>query len=81
MSIAEQATTSLGAGSVTLFTFIGHAYGYLPGTIAIIGGLVGIIWYSIAIFESETFKAWRKRRAEHKIKRLRAKIAAYEKLK
>lgn len=58
-------------------TFLAHVWGYLPGTVAVIGGCFAIVWYLIMIYESKTFNNWRTDRAqrikERRIARLKAK--------
>lgn len=59
-------------------TFLAHAYGYLPGAVAIVSGLMSILWCCFAIWEGKTMKSWRKHRAERKVAQLKAKLAHYE---
>lgn len=63
--------------SVSVGTFIAHAWGYVPGIVAAMAGLLAIVWYSISIYESDTAKTWRtehtQRRKTRRISRLRAK--------
>lgn len=77
MSIAETITAAApaqltgGALATSIVgVFFGHLWGYLPGTVAVIGGMLAIVWYSLMIWECETVKTWRKRHAESvKLKR------------
>ena len=51
---------------VTIATIIASLAGFLPP----IAALVGIAYYCILIWESNTLKTWRQHRREHKLARL-----------
>jgi|SRR5579864_66935 len=84
MQIAEVITGPQGqsAGIVAVLSggWLGHWLGYLPGTIAAIGGLFAIAWYIVMLWESKTVQDWHARSsARHKIKRI-AKLQAAVKI-
>lgn len=54
--------------------------GALAGLLPPIAALVGIIYYGILIYESQTMKSWRKNRHLRKLEKLRAKVAVLTKL-
>lgn len=65
-----------GALATTLIgTWIGHVWGYLPSTVALVGGILAIAWYSIMLWESKTVQDWHARSSA------RRKIAKIAKLK
>jgi hypothetical protein len=86
MSLAElippTPTNGVGAGSTIFIPFIVHFWGYLPSTVAVLGGMLGIIWYCLMIWESETCKDWRTKwltkRKMRKIGRLQARVKLYQ---
>ena len=73
------------ATGTTLFgtlvaSFIAHVWGYLPGVVAVVGGSLAIVWYTIMIYESATVSTWRTEHAQsQKIKRI-ARLKAKEKV-
>lgn len=55
-----------GVAGTFIIPMLLRLWGFAPALlliIGIIGGLMGIVWYSIMIGESNTFKSWRARRA------------------
>src|SRR3974390_2898577 len=77
MNIAELSSPAVGNSIAvsTIGTLLANVMGYMPlvtGTLAAIGVVLGIIWYSIMIAESHTVKDWRKHRRH--VRRLRRVI-------
>lgn len=62
--------------------FAAHIWGWLPGTVAVIGGLLAIVWYTLMIAESKYVQAWLTRHMENskkrQITRLNEKLKRYE---
>ena len=58
-------------------TLVAAFFSWLPTTVAVIGGILSIIWFALNIADHATVKAWFERRAERirtkKLTRLRAK--------
>jgi hypothetical protein len=73
---------SIGAGGTIILPWLVHVWGYLPTAVAVIGGVLGIVWYTIMIWESQTGRDWRNRlmtkRKMRKIGRLQAKVKLYQ---
>lgn len=76
MRIAEilgggsQITTGSTIGGMTVGVALLHFFTtwmpFVTGGLAIIGAVLGIVWYTLMIWESETVKAWRQTRAARK---------------
>lgn len=71
-----------GPAATLAVPYILHIFGWLPGVVAVIGGLLAIVWYSLMITESKYVQRWLTRHAaarkERKIARLKAKVKLYE---
>lgn len=57
---------------------IGTMISSLVGLIPPIAGVIALIWYSIQIYESNTFQNWMQRRLKAKLARFQAKARAIE---
>lgn len=57
------------------FAVVGSFLGYVP---SLLGASVALIWYTIEIKESKTYRNWRARRTQRKILKLRAKLMLLE---
>jgi dipeptide/tripeptide permease len=84
MSIADVAASpqlTSGTLATTLVgTYLGHAVGYLPGFVAVVGGMLAIVWYSVMLWESKTVQDWHaKSSARRKMKKI-ANLKAQEKI-
>jgi hypothetical protein len=62
------------ANGISAGTVISTFLGWTPSVAA----MVALVWYSIQIKESHTFRTWRNSRKHRLVKRLRAKIAELE---
>jgi hypothetical protein len=82
MAIAEVVSGPQGqsAGLITtlITAWLGHAWGYLPGFVAVVGGILAIAWYTVMLWESKTVQDWHAKssaaRKLKKIRRLQAEI-------
>jgi hypothetical protein len=76
------ASTLIGTWLARFFGYLPTAWGYIPATLAAIGSVLAIVWYMLMIWESDTFKEWRNRRATkskmRKIARLQARVKMYQ---
>jgi hypothetical protein len=84
MQIAELVTGPQGQSgalaTALIGTWLAHVWGYLPGAVAIVGGVLAICWYIIMLWESKTVQDWHARSsARRKIKRI-AKLQAEVKI-
>lgn len=64
-----------GAFGLVLVPFLTHVWGWVPSVVAVVGGMLGIVWYSIMIWESAPIQSWRKTHAERRELRHTNKIA------
>lgn len=76
MTLAEVSPPHTGevAAAVVGGTFLAHVWGWLPGVVAVIGGVLAIVWYVLMIWESKTVCDWRDRRKQSKIDKLEARL-------
>jgi hypothetical protein len=75
MQIAELVTGPQGQSgalaTALIGTWLAHVWGYLPGAVAIVGGVLAICWYIVMLWESKTVQDWH---AKSSAKRKIAKI-------
>lgn len=61
-------------------TLVGTLLGVLPTTVAVVGSLLGIVWFLICIKESRTYVHWKANvQMKHRARKL-AKLKAREKV-
>jgi hypothetical protein len=80
---SQQPITGVTLGGTFMGSWFLHLAGILPvvtGIIAALGGTIGIVYYLIGIWESETVRTWRaKRDARRKLHRI-SKLKAEERV-
>ncbi|HET9285675.1 MAG TPA: hypothetical protein VFR24_27300 [Candidatus Angelobacter sp.] len=69
---------AVGVGLASAYTL--YNLTWLPGAVVLIGGILGMIWYAICIWESKTVQTWRSdRTAKKKLRRI-SKLKAEERI-
>lgn len=69
---------AVGVGLASAYTL--YNLTWLPGAVVLIGGILGMIWYAICIWESKTIQTWRSDRVAKKKLRRISKLKAEERV-
>ena len=74
------AANGAAAAGTIILSFLSHVWGILPVLFTVIGTFLGILYYSLTIYQMEPVRVWRANRAARKRLRMIANLKAQERI-